>query len=157
MSKISRGSIFRIGVDTGGTFTDFVVVDAGNIEIFKELSTPEQPDDAIMRGIGRLVSATIKEVEHGSTVATNALLERKGARTALVTTEGFEDVIVIGRQTRRDLYDIFVTRPAPLISDDMRFGVRERTLYDGTIERSLDREHLETIIARLRSTKVESI
>src|SRR5436309_10808985 len=147
----------RIGVDTGGTFTDFVVIRHGEVEIFKELSTPQQPDQAIMKGIRRVEGEPAREIIHGSTVATNALIERKGARTALLTTEGFEDVIVIGRQTRRDLYDIFVTRPAPLISDDMRFGVRERTLYDGTIERSLDREHLETIIARLRSTKVESI
>ena len=157
MSKISRGSIFRIGVDTGGTFTDFVVVDAGNIEIFKELSTPEQPDDAIMRGIGRLVSATIKEVVHGSTVATNALLERKGARTALVTTEGFEDVIVIGRQTRRELYNIFVARPEPLVPDGLRFGVPERTIYDGSIERPLDRGQLERLVQDLRSKNVESV
>src|SRR5215510_14150476 len=99
---MSRGSIFRIGIDTGGTFTDFVVIENGKIEIFKELSTPQQPDDAIMQGIGRLGIASIQEVIHGSTVATNALLERKGARTALLTTEGFEDVIVIGRQTRRE-------------------------------------------------------
>src|SRR5437867_3128572 len=157
MSNISRGSIFRIGVDTGGTFTDFVVVDAGNIEIFKELSTPEQPDDAIMRGIGRLVSATIKEVVHGSTVATNALLERKGARTALVTTEGFEDVIVIGRQTRRELYNIFVTRPEPLVADGLRLGVRERVLYDGSVELPLDREHLRGLIDRIRGQNVESV
>src|SRR5947207_6545 len=78
---------------------------------------------------------TLKEVIHGSTVATNALLERKGARTALLTTEGFEDVIVIGRQTRRELYNIFVSRPEPLIPDELRIGIRERTLYDGSIER----------------------
>jgi len=154
---MSRGSISRIGVDTGGTFTDFVVVRDGRIEIFKELSTPHRPDDAIMQGIGRLGAAGVQEVVHGSTVATNALLERKGARTALLTTEGFEDVIVIGRQTRRELYDIFVTRPAPLVPDGLRFGVRERTLYDGSIEVALDRKQLQSLIEDLRRNNVESI
>ena len=154
---MSRGSTFRVGVDTGGTFTDFVVIRGGKIEIFKELSTPHRPDDAIMRGIGRLDSSTLEEVIHGSTVATNALLERKGARTALLTTEGFEDVIVIGRQTRRELYNIFVTRPDPLVPDDLRFGVRERTLYDGSIEKALDCEYLKTITNDLQNRYVESI
>src|SRR5215467_2528387 len=90
-SKRSRKSIFRVGVDTGGTFTDFVVIRDGKIEIFKELSTPQQPEEAIMKGIARAGAPGAAEVIHGSTVATNALLERKGARTALLTTEGFED------------------------------------------------------------------
>src|SRR5262245_55401034 len=154
---MSRGSISRIGVDTGGTFTDFVVVQDGRIQVFKELSTPHQPDEAIMRGLGRLEAARIQEVVHGSTVATNALLERKGAKTALLTTEGFEDVIVIGRQARRDLYDIFVTRPEPLVPDDLRLGVRERMLYDGSIELPLDAAHLEKLIGELRGKNVESI
>jgi N-methylhydantoinase A len=154
---MSRGSIFRVGVDTGGTFTDFVVIKDGKIEIFKELSTPRQPDDAIMQGLGRLESSSVKEMIHGSTVATNALLERKGARTALLTTEGFEDVIVIGRQTRRELYNIFVTRPEPLVPDGMRFGVRERMLYDGSVEQPLDREHLRNVIGELEKKDVESI
>src|SRR6266550_1264221 len=124
----------RVGVDTGGTFTDFVVIRDGRVEIFKELSTPQQPDEAIMKGIALLDASSIQEVIHGSTVATNALLERKGARTALLTTEGFEDVLVIGRQTRRELYNIFVTRPEPLVPDALRIGIRERTLHDGSIE-----------------------
>src|SRR2546425_6906035 len=98
----------RIGIDTGGTFTDFIVIRDGKVEMFKELSTPHSPELAIMKGMAR-VEAVAPEVIHGSTVATNALLERKGARTALLTTEGFEDVLVIGRQTRRELYNIFVT------------------------------------------------
>jgi N-methylhydantoinase A len=149
--------ISRVGVDTGGTFTDFVVVKDGTIEIFKVLSTPQQPDAAILQGVERIGLASIKEVIHGSTVATNALLERKGARTALLTTEGFEDVIVIGRQTRPDLYNIFVTRPEPLVPDGLRYGVHERTLYDGSIERYLDREHLQKIVDELGKKNVESI
>src|SRR5262249_32672694 len=144
-------------VDTGGTFTDFAVVDTGKIEIFKELSTPEKPDDAIMRGIARLVAAAVKEVVHGSTVATNALLERKGARTALLTTDGLEDVILIGRQTRRELYNVFVTGPEPLVPEGLSFGVPERTLYDGCIERPLDRGYMENLVQELRSRNVESV
>src|SRR5262249_8910443 len=146
----------RIGVDTGGTFTDFVVIRGGTIEVFKELSTPRHPEEAILKGIGHIRAAR-REVIHGSTVATNALLERKGARTALLTTEGFEDVIVIGRQTRRELYNIFVTRPEPLVPDGLRFGVRERILHDGSIEIPLDREHLGRIVEKLRGQNVESI
>src|SRR5262249_35875669 len=115
------------------------------------------PDDAVMQGFERLESSSVKEVIHGSTVATNALLERKGAHTALLTTEGFEDVIVIGRQTRRELYNIFVTRPEPLVPNELRFGVRERMLYDGSVEQPLDREHLGNVIDELRKKDVESI
>ena len=146
----------RIGIDTGGTFTDFVAVRDGRIEMFKELSTPQFPEEAIMKGMSRLRSHA-PEVIHGSTVATNALLERKGAKTALLTTEGFEDVLVIGRQTRRELYNIFVTRPDPLVTDGLRLGVRERVLYDGSVEKPLDIVHLRTLIARLKNERVESV
>src|SRR2546426_7367941 len=155
--KMSRKSISRIGVDTGGTFTDFVVIRDGNVEIFKELSTPQKPEEAILKGIARTGGSSVSEVIHGSTVATNALLERKGARTALLTTAGFEDVLVIGRQTRRELYNIFVTRPDPLVPDGLRMGVRERTLFDGSIETPLDHDHLQTLMDHLRSENVESI
>src|SRR5207247_2609560 len=155
--KMSPKSIFRVGVDTGGTFTDFVIVRNGEIEIFKELSTPQEQEEAIMKGMARAGNSAASEVIHGSTVATNALLERKGARTALLTTEGFEDVIVIGRQTRRELYNIFVTRPEPLVPDGLRIGIRERTLYDGSIEKPLDHRHLQNLIEYLRPQNVESI
>jgi len=154
---MSRKSIFRVGVDSGGTFTDFVIVRNGEVEIFKELSTPQEPEEAIMKGMARAGNSAASEVIHGSTVATNALLERKGARTALLTTEGFEDILVIGRQTRRELYNIFVTRPDPLVPAGLRMGVRERTLYDGSIATPLDQDHLQTLINRLRSENVESV
>ncbi len=144
-------------MDSGGTFTDFVVVRDGKIEMFKELSTPARPDEAVIKGMLRISAPGTKELIHGSTVATNALLERKGARTALLTTEGFEDVLVIGRQTRRELYNIFVTRPDPLVPDGDRFGIRERTLYDGSIETPLDVAHLRAIIEKLRSRNIESV
>src|SRR5215468_10367327 len=157
MSPASTSRTLRVGVDTGGTFTDFVVIRNGRIEMFKRLSTPQHPDDAIMTGIASLEQASIEEVIHGSTVATNALLERKGAKTALFTTEGFEDVLVIGRQTRRELYNIFVTRPAPLVPENLRFGIRERVLYDGSIDTALDIELLRRIVDDLRHSSTESI
>jgi N-methylhydantoinase A len=154
---MSRASISsRIGIDTGGTFTDFVVVRDGKVTIFKELSTPSRPEDAIMKGVGRLENPPT-EIIHGSTVATNALLERKGARTALLTTAGFEDVLVIGRQTRSELYNVFVTRPEPLVPAKLRLGVRERTLHDGSIEIPLDREHLKTLVQIIEQNNVESV
>src|SRR4029434_10744513 len=102
-----------------------------------------EPEAAILDGLKGLQPS---EVIHGSTVATNALLERKGARTALLTTEGFEDVLAIGRQTRRELYNIFVTRAEPLVPDALRFGIRERTLCDGSIQTSLDRQQLRDVL-----------
>ena len=147
----------RVGIDTGGTFTDFVVIRGGDIEVFKEFSTPSRPEEAILKGMKRLGQNAAAEVIHGSTVATNALLERKGARTALLTTAGFEDVLEIGRQTRRELYNIFVTRAQPLVPEDLRLGVRERVLYDGSVEKPLDLEQMHELVERLRHERVESV
>ena len=105
----------HIGVDTGGTFSDFIRIDDGAPVIHKVLSTPENPARAVLRGLAHLCpDLEGVELVHGSTVATNALLERKGARTALVSTRGFEDVLEIGRQTRPHLYDPFVEKLPPL-------------------------------------------
>src|SRR4051794_19805945 len=117
----------RVGVDTGGTFTDFVCHAAGCTWIFKVPSTPDDPSRAIVEGLRRAAreaGVPVRELElvHGTTVGTNALLERKGARAALVTTAGFEDVLVIGRQARASLYDLNWTRPAPLVAERLRFG-----------------------------------
>src|SRR4051812_44479549 len=131
----------RIGIDTGGTFTDFVIIDGKEISSFKVPSTPGNPAAAIIDGLRQIASAkpekTISEIVHGSTVATNALLERKGARTAFVTTSGFEDVLEIGRQARPQIYNLMVQRPAPLVPSELRFGVDERVAADGTIVRKL--------------------
>jgi N-methylhydantoinase A len=147
----------RVGVDTGGTFTDFVVIRGGVIEVFKEFSTPTRPEEAILRGMATIGGAAALEVIHGSTVATNALLERKGARTALLTTAGFEDVLVIGRQTRRELYNISVTRPEPIVTDELRLGIQERVLYDGTVETAIDLDQVKGIVDQLRREHVESV
>ncbi len=146
----------RIGIDTGGTFTDFVLIRDGRIEIFKDLSTPRRPEQAILNGLDRM-GGSGGEIIHGSTVATNALLERKGARTALVTTSGFEDVLLIGRQTRRELYNIFTTRPAPLVPSRLRVGVRERVLSDGSVEIALKPAEISAVVAELVRRKVQSV
>src|SRR5436309_2820321 len=128
----------RIGIDTGGTFTDFVVLDEnGRLESFKLRSNPASPAGVILEGLRR-IAAKRAEVIHGSTVATNALLERKGARTAFVTTRGFEDLIAIGRQNRPELYNLTPLLPIPLVPRELCFGVDERVLFDGTIERPLN-------------------
>src|SRR4249920_3606575 len=124
----------RIGVDAGGTFTDFVVLhDNGRLETFKLRSNPRSPAKVILEGLRRAGGRERREINvvHGSTVATNALLERKGARTAFITTAGFEDLLEIGRQNRPELYDLTPTPRRPLIPRDLCFGVHERTYPDG--------------------------
>jgi len=127
----------RIGIDSGGTFTDFAVLrDDGRIESFKLRSNPQAPAKVILEGIRR-IAAKRADVVHGSTVATNALLERKGARTAFVTTRGFEDLIAIGRQNRPELYNLTPAPARHLVAEEMCFGVDERILFDGGVERAL--------------------
>jgi N-methylhydantoinase A len=152
----------RIGVDTGGTFTDFVFEAKGRVEIFKLASTPSDPSRAIAAGlltISKKTGAALKnlEVVHGTTVGTNALLERRGARTALVTTRGFEDVVVIGRQARPELYNLGVIKPPPLVPDNLRFGLGGRVTSSGEIIEALDETGLSALLERLRKAKVESV
>ncbi len=151
----------RIGIDAGGTFTDFIVVhDNDSIETFKLRSNPRSPASVILAGITRASGTreeVIQEVIHGSTVATNALLERKGARTALVTTAGFEDVIHIGRQNRPELYNLTPQLRPPVIPRSMCFGVRERAYFDGTIAQSPSAAEIARLKTRLRRARVESI
>ena len=98
--------MIKVGIDTGGTFTDFILVDGERIRTLKLLSQPDDPARAVLEGLKELLQNRSGEIIHGSTVATNALLERKGARTALVTTRGFEDVLEIGRQNRPKIYSL---------------------------------------------------
>ena len=142
----------RIGVDSGGTFTDFVVLhDDGRLASFKLRSNPASPASVILEGIRRIAAPGSRgqpaEVVHGSTVATNALLERKGAKTAFVTTAGFEDLIAIGRQNRPELYNLTPAPARPLVPRNLCFGARERMLFDGTVEMPLAAAN----IAALRS------
>jgi len=148
----------RIGIDAGGTFTDFVVVqDDGAIQTFKLRSNPRSPASVILAGLKQATAGLRAEVIHGSTVATNALLERKGARTALITTAGFEDVIHIGRQNRAELYNLTPLLRSPIIPRSMCFGVRERAYFDGTIGQSPAAAEIARLKTRLRRAGVQSI
>jgi N-methylhydantoinase A len=147
-----------LGVDVGGTFTDFFLYHDGGVAVYKRPSTPDDPSRAVLEGLAE-VGWSPDEIVHGSTVATNAVLERKGARTALITTRGFRDVLEIGRQTRPKLYELEPRRPPPLVPGELRFEASERIDRDGAVldplaaaavERLLDR------IARLRP-RVESL
>ena len=129
----SRSSV-TVGVDTGGTFTDLVAIAGAEIKVHKLLSTPHDPAQAVLNGINALLDENAPDfMTYSSTVATNALLEKKGARVALFVDEGFEDVIEIGRQNRSQLYVLAPSRPEPLVEPVMRFGVAGRTYFDGTL------------------------
>lgn len=177
----------RVGIDIGGTFTDFVLFDetTGQFSTFKILSTPSAPEEAVLDGLSKMPFGTPLEktdqpptpnlpisqlptpnpqssisnlhIVHGSTVATNALLERKGAITALITTEGIRDVLEIGRQNRPDIYDLFSQRPAPLVPAALRFEVPERVDHHGHPIRPLDLNSLDQLIEQLRAKQVESV
>ena len=155
----------RVGVDTGGTFTDFIYAARGGdgrLRIFKLASTPADPSRAISEGL-RIIAAESKvslrelEIVHGTTVGTNALLQRRGARAALVTTAGFEDVLAIGRQARPALYDLDAARPEAIIPRTLRFGVRERIAATGEVLEALDGDSLAELVERLRRARVESV
>jgi N-methylhydantoinase A/oxoprolinase/acetone carboxylase beta subunit len=148
----------RIGIDAGGTFTDFIVVhENGSVATFKLRSNPQSPASVILAGLEQAAAGQRAEVIHGSTVATNALLERKGARTALVTTAGFEDVIHIGRQNRAELYNLTPKLRSPIIPRSVCFGVRERAHFDGTIAQSPSAAEIARLKTRLRRARVQSI
>ncbi len=148
----------KIGVDTGGTFSDFMLMDGDTLVIHKVLSTPDNPARAVLQGLHHLrPDLTGVDVVHGSTVATNALLERKGARTALIATQGFEDILEIGRQTRPHLYDPFVRKQPPLVPTRLRFGVVERLAYNGEVLTPLTEQIIEAVLARVRRSGAQSL
>jgi N-methylhydantoinase A len=145
-----------VAVDTGGTFTDFVVLRDGVVGVHKRASTPANPAQAVLNGLRELLEPGEEFVlAHGSTVATNALLERRGARTAWITNRGFEDLIEIGRQNRPQLYALAGERPPPLVTAEDRVGISGRTLKDGTEESPLDAKELAALADRIRG--VESV
>ena len=146
-----------IGVDTGGTFTDFVFKEGDRWGVYKSLSTPSNPARAVLEGLRHIAGGKVKRVIHGSTVATNAILEGKGARTALITNKGFEDIIEIGRQNRTRLYDLAYRRDPHLIPSDLRFGVKGRISYTGEEIESLDMEEARKAVQGLRDLQVESV
>ena len=148
----------RIGIDTGGTFTDFIWVDAaGQLRLHKEPSTPDDPSHAVLAGLAASGAPATADVVHGSTVATNALLQRRGAPTALITTAGFADVVAIGRQDRPDLYALVPQKPPPLVPREWRFEVRERIGADGTVVTPLDEASLAEAVEGVAAAGVESV
>jgi N-methylhydantoinase A len=127
--------VLVIGIDTGGTFTDIVYRIGRRTGVLKTMSTPDDPSRAVLHAIEELLPDTrVDRITYGTTVATNAMLERRGAKTVLLTTQGFEDVLEIGRQARPDLYALEPEKVEPLVPRQRRLGVRERTLHDGRVE-----------------------
>ena len=147
----------RVAIDTGGTFTDCVYLAAGELQVLKIFSTPTDPSQAVLDGLARISAGKALDVRHGTTVGTNTMLERKGARVAFVTTAGFEDTIAIGRQTRSKLYDWFVPLPVCLVPRTLRFGVPERVSAEGEILRSPTEEELESLVNAVRGSGAEAV
>ncbi len=145
-----------LGVDVGGTFTDFLYWDGANLRIAKRPSTPDDPSRAVLDGL-RETGWRPEEVVHGSTVATNTLLTRSGARTALITTKGFRDTLVIGRQARPDLYALHPTRPPSLVPVDLRFELDERIAADGSVVKALDAAEARRVLRRIKRLDVEAV
>jgi N-methylhydantoinase A len=145
-----------LGVDVGGTFTDLVALVDGRVVTAKVPSTPQDQSEGVMAAIRAAQLGDVETFAHGMTVATNALLERRGARTALITTEGFRDVLEIARQTRPHLYDLARRRPPALVPRDLRFCVRERMGPDGELE-PLGEDSLAAAVAAVRRAEVEAV
>jgi N-methylhydantoinase A len=156
---------YRLGCDIGGTFTDFVLLNdrTGDISINKCLTTPRDPSDAVEQGIRELEEKVpgyvedLDEVIHGTTLVINSIIERKGARTGLITTKGFRDVLELGREIRYAPYDIFAEFPRPLIPRRFRSELNERIRSDGTILKPLDPEETERVVRQMIGMGVESI
>ncbi|AXF56747.1 hydantoinase/oxoprolinase family protein [Salicibibacter kimchii] len=157
-------STIRVGVDIGGTFTDIVILDEKGDRYFgKTLTTYPDPSAGFMKGLDENLKkygfsySDITTIIHGTTLVVNALIERKGVKTALITTEGFRDQIEIGNENRYDLYDLFIENPTPLVPRSMRFPVRERILADGTVLTSIDEAEVKKIFKKVNAQGVEAV
>lgn len=157
--------MYRIGVDVGGTFTDFAMLDEDTFEVsyHKVPSTPDDPARAIRDGTAEflrsldLAPSEVSFMGHGTTVATNMIIERRGVRTGLLTTRGFRDILELGRQTRPDLYDYSVAKPAPLVPRERRIEIAERVGADGQIVTPIDERELEEGVRQLKASGVEAV
>jgi len=153
----------RLAVDIGGTFTDVVLETGTTAHATKILTTPDAPERAVLEGVRAILAEAkcrpgdVTLVVHGTTLATNALIERKGARTALVTTAGFRDSVEMAWEHRFEQYDIYMERPEPLVSRDLRYGVPERVAADGAVLLALDEKAVRAVAADLRKEKVEAV
>jgi len=156
---------YRLGVDIGGTFTDFAIVDdsTGEIRVEKMLTSAKAPEETVLRGIDGLSEAIdnllpqTKEVIHATTLITNVILERKGAKTGLLTTEGFRDILELAREVRYDIFDMFIRLPEPMVPRRLRLGVRERILANGTILEPLNEADVRDAAAKFRAAGVEAV
>jgi len=146
-----------VGVDTGGTFTDFIYKSGSEWGVLKILSTPDNPAKAVLEGLKKVMKNKNFQVVHGSTVATNAILERKGANTALITNKRFEDVFEIGRQNRSQLYNLKYKREPMLVPSSLRFGINCRINVDGEEIEPFDEQEARNIISKLKKAEVESV
>jgi N-methylhydantoinase A len=149
--------MIRVAIDTGGTFTDCVYFQNGKFAVLKVFSTPKDPGTAVLNGLRQIATGPDVVVRHGTTVGTNTMLERKGARVAFVTTKGFEDTIAIGRQARPKLYDWFQPAPESLVCAGLRFGISERTSAECEIIRPIDAAELDGLVNRIRDANVEAV
>jgi N-methylhydantoinase A len=147
----------RVAIDTGGTFTDCVYLKNGELVVLKVFSTPKNPEEAVLNGLRQIADGSTMVVRHGTTVGTNTILQRKGARVAFVTTKGFEDTISIGRQARAKLYDWFQPPPECLVAEELRFGISERTSSEREQIRKVDGEELKVLAEKIRAAGAETV
>src|SRR5215210_6243299 len=151
-----------LGVDVGGTFTDAVLAVEGRLISAKAPTTPEDQSEGVLAAVRAALERAgaqaqdVRAFAHGTTIATNALLEGRGARAALVTTAGFEDLVELGRQARADLYRLCVAHPAPLVAPELRIGAAERMSPDGPLVR-LTEEEVRRVVDRVRELGVEAV
>lgn len=157
--------MYRIGVDIGGTFTDFALYDArgSKMAIYKCLTTPRDPSEAVLDGVKALIArenvgiADVTDVIHGTTLVTNAVIERKGAVTGMLVTAGFGDIMDMGFERRYDLFDLRIKYPAPLVPRRLRIEVPERVRFDGTVETPLDEAAVRASAAKFKELGVEAV
>ena len=162
---MTREDRYRLGIDIGGTFTDFVLVDdaGGDIKLHKCLTTPEDPSTGALRGAAELVEAAgiglhqVTKILHGTTLVTNAIIERRGAGLGLITTAGFRDLLEMGTEQRYDIYDLFLDFPEPLVPRRHRFEVTERMSRDGEVVHLLDLDGLKEAADRLVADGIGAI
>jgi len=154
-----------IGVDVGGTFTDFHLHDdeSGALHLHKTPSTPDNPATAVLRGLAELTTTigldlrAVSRLSHGTTVATNAMIQRRGGKVALLVTEGFRDLLEIGRQIRPHMFSFQADHPAPMVPRELRFEAAERILYDGNVRRPLDQAAIDRAVDDIRGSGAECL
>ena len=162
--RSDRAISFRVGIDIGGTFTDlFLIRNDRVMGHHKLLTTPEDPSKAMLRGLKELMEEQGRSmgeclvIIHGTTLVTNAIIERKGACTALITTDGFRDSLEMGREIRYDIYDLEIDRPKPLVPRNLRWGLKERLSSEGKVLVPIDETQAKELVERLAREGIEAV